>query len=306
MKRTALSLLCIAVAAGCGGGPPATAKPAAHPSAARPGGLIVFDDGDNGVYTVRPDGSHRRRIAGPGHDLNRFSHDGALIAASDESGPRVTTALMRRNGSHLEAQRIPDPTLNLVCFAWTADDARLACEGWDDEHPQRTPGIFSIRARGWTSLRRLTRSPLGGHDIPGSFSPDGKRLTFVRENAKTETKAGFIARADGSHAHRITSWRSELSELSFAPGGNVLVFSGGRGYPETVRPDGTAHHRVKLDLDKDAYAYEPTFSPDGRWIVFAVNAAKDPGIYISRVDGTGARPVATADGAQFNNPDWGP
>src|SRR5262245_48538362 len=127
MNRILFSLIWTAAVAGCGAGPDAAAKPPS-PVAAPPGGLIVFDDGDNGVYTVKPDGSALAQIAGPGHDLSHFSHDGARIAASDESGSRVSTALMNRDASNLQPQTIPDPTLNLVCWVWAPDDARLACE----------------------------------------------------------------------------------------------------------------------------------------------------------------------------------
>lgn len=302
MTRTLLAAALLLLATGCRSDASDAAPPSPSETSA-PSGLIVFDDGDGPLYTVKPDGSELTEI-GSGHDLAHFSHDGTVIAMSAEApGGRVTTAFVNRDGTGLTVQPIPDETMSLVCWSWTPDDARLACEAWDDAHPERAPGIFSIDVAGWDDLRRLTSSPLGGHDIPGAFSPDGRLLAFAREHAAKGRMAIFVANADGSDARRLTSWRQNVSEPRFSPDGRLVLFSGGKGHPETIRPDGTQHRRISLDVE--GYAFQPVWSPDGEHIVFTLDGTDD-GIYIADADGQNVRPVATDDFASFNNPDWGP
>ncbi len=56
---------------------------------------------------------------------------GSPTAASAETSTSPPTTAP----STAVALEIPDPTLNLPCGVWSIDDARLACEGWDDTDP---------------------------------------------------------------------------------------------------------------------------------------------------------------------------
>jgi hypothetical protein len=73
----------------------------------------------------------------------------------------------------------------------------------------------------------------------------------------------------------------------------------------TVRPDGSALHRVPLQLPPGTGALNPSWSPDGTWIVFSLQRSDIAEIYMARPDGTGLRKVTGAPGAQEQAPDWG-
>jgi hypothetical protein len=88
----------------------------------------------------------------------------------------------------------PDPTLNLACWAWSPRGTRLACEGWDDVHPTRPAGVFTVRSSDGGDLVRVTANPYGGHDIPGDYSPDGTRIVFGRENLSAQQFALFVVK----------------------------------------------------------------------------------------------------------------
>ena len=63
-------------------------------------------------------------------------------------------------------------------------------------------GIYSIRVSDGGALQRITSSP-GGDDIPGDYSPDGKRIVFVR--ADQDGQVGlFVTRLNGSGLRQIT------------------------------------------------------------------------------------------------------
>ena len=58
-----------------------------------------------------------------------------------------------------------------------------------------------------------------------------------------------------------------------------------------VHPDGSALHRIPLRLASGAGALNPSWSPDGAWIVFSLQDADESGIFLVHPDGTGLRGV---------------
>jgi Tol biopolymer transport system component len=267
-------------------------------------GRIVFDNDDGPIYTIDPDGADRVQIADHG-DIATWAHDGRRIALADNAPDgRVTTALVNGDGSGYTSQVIPDPTLSLECAAWTPDDRGLLCEGWDDSRPQRPAGLFTVRARGWDRLRRLTTNPYGGHDIPGDYSPDGSRVVFGRENPSLAAVAVFVADARTGRARRVTPWQSDLTAGKWSPDGRWILFDSG-GAVLRVRPDGRG--LATIPLSADGYAFGPDWSPDGRRMVFGFYdpLTEREGISTARADGSDVRPVTIATEGFFSNPDWG-
>ena len=273
-------------------------------------GRIVFDDGDGPIYTVEPDGSDLRQIAF-GHDQLHWSSDGTRIAMDSGSDDgRVTTALANADGSGLTIQAIPDPTLNVVCPVWAPGDARLACEVWDEVHPERLPGIFTIHASGWGMLARVTTNTVGGHDIAGDYSPDGSRLAFLREDAARGT-AVHVVDLDTGAVDRVSDWFPDSHAPSWSPDGRRLLYDNAHGALLTARPDGSDEHRVPLRVRSRSFAFQPGWSPDGERIVFSLFTARAPGtgqvgIYTAAAGGGDLQAVATSSGGGFSNPDWGP
>jgi Tol biopolymer transport system component len=277
---------------------------AAEASGSERNGRIVFDHDDGPIYTIDPDGTGRVQVADHG-DIATWSSDGRWIALADNAPDgRVTTALVRGDGSGYASQVIPDPTLNLECAAWAPDDRRLACEGWDDVHRDRPAGLFSIRARGWDRLRRLTFNPYHGHDIAGDYSPDGERIAFARENPSLQAVAIHVLDLRSGRTRQVAPWQPELTIPSWSPDGRSLLFDSG-GSLLRVSPHGG---RVKpVRLESDGFAFGPAWSPDGRRIVFSLfdPATETEGIYTAKADGRAVSPVAIAPEGFFSNPDWG-
>lgn len=303
MRHLAIAIL-VATLAPVGAAMPAEAK------APGTSGRIVFDDGDGPIYTVSPDGTRLRQIAF-GHDVARWSANGRKISMVDVAPDgRITTAVVKPDGSNFESKSIPDPTLNLQCPAWAPHGVRLACEGWDDVHPERPAGIFGVRAADWRGLRRVTTNPYGGHDIPGDYSPDGTRIAFLREDPPNNVVALFIVKIDGSGVQRITPWGvPDCCTASWSPDGRWILF-GGQGSLFVVRPDGAHLHQIPLSRFDESVAFHPGWSPDGRRIVFALVTPTGAetqirGIYTADADGTDVNPVFTTTTGFPSNPDWG-
>ena len=174
---------------------------------------------------------------------------------------------------------------------------------------------------GDTRLRHVRRIGLGTE--PG-WSPDGKRLVFVRINdpgtgrKPVNGRALFLVNADGRGLHRLTPWRLHAGDdPDWSPDGTRILFRSVldpdpdfRGNLFTIRPDGTGLRQL-THFHGEAKVLNGSYSPDGESIVFstAVGAANPtgadlPDVFVMGADGADIRPVTRArnwDGS----PDWG-
>jgi Tol biopolymer transport system component len=278
-------------------------------------GRIAFEqadpaskEGDTFVFTANPDGSDIRKLV-PSHTCcAAWAPDGNKISiAAATKDDRITTATVNPDGSDYNVMKIPAPTLNLECPVWSPDGDRLACEGWDEVHPRRPKGLFSVRTSDFGGLVRLTRNPYGGPDTPGDYSPDGTRIAFLRgrPHRPEDQVAVFVAKSDGNHIRRLTRWgRTGCCKVSWSPDGRKILFSNGRGSLLTVRPNGTGLRKIPIDLDGRFFAFIAGWSPDGQRIGFTL-CRRRCNIYTMRPDGTDVvRLTNTRRFKEFG--DWGP
>jgi Tol biopolymer transport system component len=254
-----------ASATGPTGGPPAT------------NGRIAYVTDSRGcddchVFTVLPDGSDRVRLTDDAVGGPEWSPDGSrlIFPAFAEDG-RVTTATINADGTGFAVFEIPDPTLNVACWNWSPDGARLACEAWDETQPDRG-GLYTLSSTDGQDLEQLTQNLFGGADLTGDFSPDGSQYVFVRENPQRRngTFALFVMDADGTDVTRVTPWKMQAEGASWSPDGEQILFGSG-GTFFTIRPDGTEITPIEMHTGAGfAFAFHPSWSPDGARIVFSM------------------------------------
>ena len=284
-------------------------------------GRIAFDradpksEGDTFIFTANPDGSNERRLVARHSCCPSWSHDGRRLAMPAKlKGEQLTTAIVRADGQGYMRLQISDPTLSVACAggAWSADDKQLACESWDDAVPARN-GIYIRSSANGSNLERLTSNP-GGGDLPGSYSPDGKRLVFSRFDKNGNSLGLFVINGDGSDVRRLTPAGTIMqggNTGDWSPRGNEIVFSrkasvGGPGSIWIIRSDGTHLRRITvkgLACGSNVGCHGPRWSPDGKKIVFAANNSTTTNIYVALANGTGLVQV-TRDG-HSDDPSWG-
>lgn len=111
------------------------------------------------------------------------------------------------------------------CGLWSPDGARLACEAWDDTTSDRN-GVYTISSADGSGLTRITANPLGGHDIPGSYSPDGTRIVFTRADANGDNVGLFVVKTNVGQVRQITPDGMILNiGADWSPQGNEIIFS---------------------------------------------------------------------------------
>jgi TolB protein len=284
-----------------------------------PNGQIVFgrfnpDLGDYQIFTANPDGSHRVQLLPGVAECPRWSPSGTeiLLCVGNAEG-LLRPATVSSDGSGFTLLDTPDPTLNLGCWAWSPDGARVACEGWDDTIPDRRAGIFTVQSNDGSDLVQVTANPYDAHDIPGDYSPDGTRIVFLRNNdprhdPDNRTGALFVVKTNGTGLRRITTWNFAGDAGTWSPDERWIAFTGPGGKLFVVRPDGSRLHRIILDAGSGrSFVSQPGWSPDGTrlvLIVYLTSTGKEH-LYTVRADGSDLQQMASTHGND-EFPDWGP
>jgi Tol biopolymer transport system component len=165
------------------------------------------------------------------------------------------------------------------------------------------------------TLTKLTSNRIS--DYAANWSPDGRRLAFVRELG--DGSAIYVMDSDGTDVRRLTrqvrtpdggSSRDEAP--SWSPDGTRLVFASSRSGGESeiwrIDADGTDLTRLTRTA---LYVgdHNPVWSPSGRSIWFDSDRSGvfNREVYRMRPDGTGVqRMTHTADGIDDGAPDIAP
>ncbi len=149
----------------------------------------------------------------------------------------------------------------------------------------------------------LTRSQSGFHEVTWfnapALSPDGKRLavTFDAGNGGSD-----LALYDAQSGRRMAllSQGSNLADPAWSPDGTTIAATSYTlGAPRLllVSADGRAANPLKIVPDGEPY--RPSYSPDGRWILYTLRHDGRNDLHVTQVSGT--RDIAlTTDGRSWN------
>jgi Tol biopolymer transport system component len=299
---------------------------AGTPAAAKvpgPNGRIAFTQfepamGSTVTYTVNPDGSHVQPLFARGSEFPHWSPDGnqvSILCCGDGMAAHIVDA---DSGAFRELAP-PDPTLETHCAQWSPDAQRLACESFGMTDPDRN-GIYSIRSSDGGGLRRITSNP-GGDDIPGDYSPDGRRLVFVRQDPDGEVGL-FVTRLGGSGVRQITPRGMIVDDFfggSWSPSGNKILFASRSTGDHRlaiwlVNADGSGLHQLPITPacggafsdPRSTSCFQPGWSPNGTKIAFTrirANGTQE-NVYTVNSDGSGLTQITNTGRA--DQADWGP
>ncbi|MDF2190065.1 hypothetical protein [Paraflavitalea sp. CAU 1676] len=146
-----------------------------------------------------------------------------------------------------------------------------------------------------------------GYDGGAWFSPDGKKIIWRASRPQTEAAIKeykdllaenlvaptnmevWVANADGSNAHQVTSYGQANWAPAFMPDSKRIIFASNheykRGFPfnlYTINEDGSNLQKISRDKGFDAF---PMFSPNGKKIVFCSNrnngGTRDTNIFLA-------------------------
>jgi Tol biopolymer transport system component len=170
--------------------------------------------------------------------------------------------------------------------------------------------IYSVRTRGG-GRRALTAYDQGDRaDFYPDVSPDGRRIAFTRFGHRGIQAQVWVVRADGSHAHPITTPRLEAGAPQWTRDGRHLLVTSHFSHVGTnvyrIRDDGSEVTRLTCARFPHNAQF-PAPSPSGSRIVFSDDRAYPQVIgadlFVMGPDGSGQHAV-TSNG-RLLDPDWG-
>jgi Tol biopolymer transport system component/DNA-binding winged helix-turn-helix (wHTH) protein len=164
--------------------------------------------------------------------------------------------------------------------AWAADNALIAFSARINGNSE----IFSVKPDR-TGLRNLSQHP--ARDTSPTFSADGREIAFARDSYGRS----LLYRMDtsGNGQRRLTAAPGYELAPALSPDGVHLAFAGDRESRglDIFLLDLTRPNVEKPLVSRRLHDVLPSFSPDGRRIVFIANGDGNPEIYVMNSDGSG-------------------
>jgi hypothetical protein len=123
------------------------------------------------------------------------------------------------------------------------------------------------------NIKKRLDSGSGCHDMEPSFSPDNNRIVAVRECDGNPTQIQIFNIASGVSVSLGNLNLHSIASPKFSPDGTKIVFSAYHNSNEfindiyLINSDGTG--LANLTNSATEYDYDPTWSPDGQYIVYA-------------------------------------
>jgi Tol biopolymer transport system component len=291
-------------------GIPATPVEAAE---AIPFGKIVFSarrDVNGEIYLLTPAGEENM-TNDPSEDAEAsISPDGTKIAFASDRDGIFHIYVVNVDGSGFV--KLTSDAAGDLSPRWSPDGKQIAFS--------RTGSLYVMNSDG-SNVRQITDAeseatapPCKAGAFLGGWSPDGTRLTFYAASATRGLGQICTVGLDGSDLNVVVSEPPAYHvEPSWSPDGERIAYrfidKGASDAPEDdnheiyiIKPDGTS--RINL-TNNPATDIEPSWSPDGEWIVFSSDRTGGFDLYIMRPDGSDLKRITT-DPAKDSDPTWAP
>jgi TolB protein len=290
------------------------------------------------LFISNPDGSKVRQVTHPAKGVidqePDWSPDGRKIAFERRipcpaGGPKNgldnfcdVVYTMNRNGKglrplvpcdfadhcHLVDTPAWSPDGSKIAFAYGVSDPRYTDSFNFDE------AIWIANANGKGAHQITQLKPGSSWDFGPQWSPDGRRLVFVRADLKQQKDAVFTVDVDGPGAMQLTPWELNGGDgPDWSPDGKWILFraqpSDGSSNVYRVHPDGSGLTNLTTQPAGGLHYLSSSFSPDGRMIVTARTPGAGPDgaadVVVMNANGSHVRRV-TKTSLWESAVDWGP
>jgi len=245
-----------------------------------------------------------------------------------KAGKTVLATAYTTDPTQIDDQYARARARGYVPFATVRDLDQLTINAGHEPETSQPAFTFAYETRPDGSFR-LTDPPPGASDQNPAFSPDGTRLLFTRfENGYNEGPSAIYlldltsgavslltAAPDSDNVNLPgTSWNAATERITFASDRDDTdevwtmaadgsdLFRVTRNTPVLSQVEGTA-----------SYFIEPSFSPDGQWIIFEADPdvpedQQQGSIWKVRADGTGLTQLTDGPSGDTDDrqPNWSP
>jgi TolB protein len=221
-----------------------------------------------------------------------WSPDGRRIAFYSERDGNAEIYVMNADGSGVT--RLTNTSADEGYPAWSPDGRTISFDS------DRTGNfdVFAMNADG-SNVRPLTTHP--ARDVSATWSPDGSKIVFMSDRESGGFDAYEAAPDPAAPARRVTRTGSTWFPV-FSRDGTALAFHVGRDV-HTLEAAGDDPRRLTTDPENGMY---PSWSPDGKRIVFMSWRTGRTELFTMNVDGSDQKKLVTLDKGDAVDPRWSP
>ncbi len=176
--------------------------------------------------------------------------------------------------------------------AWSPDGKRILFERQANLKPDPADSsnghnqIYVMNADGSVQTN-LTNDPNGDYYSP-VWSPDGKKIAYVSNPAKSNTYNIYVMNIDGTDPKPLTN--SDVNVYpSWSPNGEQIAFLSTQNNVANIYlidANGTHVVQVTHNSDQNAVRNFPEWSPDGKRILFAGSENDNTDVFVINADGS--------------------
>jgi Tol biopolymer transport system component len=279
------------------------AIPAAHATFPGKNGRIAFVFGPD-IYTMNPDGSDVRQLTNMVNDNSAswesWSADGRKIVFCEFPAPDFTGQLwiMDADGGNRHLL-LAEPGFSELRPSFSPDgNTVIFSRGYTILADPRLPLIvqlYRINVDGTGLIQITTHTTPGVHDYGARYSPDGRTIYFQADQAGGIMDAIYAIDAARTDSPReITPAEIGARRSDVSPDGRSIAFQTHCCNPQnqTIAVIGSHGGGMRElthngnDYDTGPHDNNPSWSPDGNWIVFERLAPdfSSSSIYVIRAD----------------------
>lgn len=233
-------------------------------------GQIIFQsdlDGDNELYLLTNKGLSKLTDNEWQDEFPRISPDGRWVAFSANRHGNYDLFVMSLDGSR--TRRLTASPQDEGELAWTPDSRRIVYTEERKRLVGRSYTLWSVDLA--TGERRRFLTEFSGSCALPDFTPRGPWLTFTGK--KTVGWDIYLADLENNKIINLSE-NGQACRSRFSLDGRWLVYvsheADGKGDIFISLPDGQGKRR--LTQRDETYDYFPSWSPDGRYVVFSSNA----------------------------------
>ena len=280
---------------------------------------VVYErlSGDSGYFDTKivyisetgPATRRVKRLAimdqdGAGH---RFLTDGSKLVLTPRIAPdgrRIAYLVYQSPAPQVFLRDLVTGSENVLgSFGGMTFSPRFSPDGSQMLMTLATDGNSDIYSFSTSNRRasRLTASP--AIDTSPSYAPEGDRIAFNSDRGGSPQL--YVMDADGGAVRRISFGAGHYGSPAWSPRGDLLAFTkikGGLFHIGVMEPDGS-NERL---LTRSFLDESPTWSPNGRVIMFSRQDPRTDRTRLFTIDITGYNEREVATPLDASDPDWSP